>query len=302
MAEPMVDLAEASSRMTAARDAVLALIAAGSLDDAKSKYLSQKGEFRQLQKLLGQASPADRPTLGKVFHEAKTTAEAAYEAAVAGVGPKTPAGPTFDFLPALPAPRGGRHPLVQTIDDVAAIFGRMGFRRVGGPEIEDVHHNFVALNIPADHPARDPRDNFTITDDLLLRSQTSTVQIRVMESEPPPLRIISIGRVYRPDQLDATHAPMFHQVEGLLVDESVTLADLKTTLRLFTRAYLGEDVAIRFRASFFPFTEPSIEVDMRMTLADGRERWVELGGCGMVDPAVFEAVGVDPERYTGFAF
>ena len=189
------------------------------------------------------------------------------------------------------------------------IMGRMGFEAAEGPEVEDPWHNFVALNIPEDHPARDPLDNFylataksgssdrTLEGSQLLRSQTSTVQIRVMENKQPPVRVISLGRVYRPDAPDATHFPMFHQMEGLLVDKHVTMANLKTVLRVFATNYLGDDVEIRFRPSFFPFTEPSVEVDFYWNGA-----WIEFGGAGMVDPAVFEAVGYDPEVYSGFAF
>jgi len=187
--------------------------------------------------------------------------------------------------------------------------GRLGFTPAEGPEVEDEWHNFEALNIPPEHPARDPLDNFYLAvagqtggieplrPSLLLRSQTSTVQIRVMQRQKPPVRIISLGRVYRPDEADATHYPMFHQMEGLLVDRGVTMAHLKSVLRLFAASYLGEDVPIRFRPSFFPFTEPSVEVDMHW-----HDRWIEFGGAGMVDPHVFAAVGYDPEVYTGFAF
>src|SRR5439155_1765259 len=196
------------------------------------------------------------------------------------------------------------------------IMGRLGFTVADGPEIEDPWHNFEALNIPADHPARDPLENFFLATagvghavraeretrggagaPLLLRSQTSTVQIRVMEKQPPPVRIIALGRVYRPDTADATHYPMFHQIEGLLVDRHVTMADLKSVLRLFARSFLGRDVHIRFRPSFFPFTEPSVEVDMSWG-----QGWMEIGGAGMVDPNVLRAVGYDPEQVTGFAF
>ncbi|NLF07868.1 MAG: phenylalanine--tRNA ligase subunit alpha, partial [Pirellulaceae bacterium] len=209
------------------------------------------------------------------------------------------------------------HPITQTIDELKEIMGRLGFTAVDGPEVEDEWHNFVALNIPADHPARNPLENFYVGDAakpqavenasqprdpspqplLLLRSQTSTVQIRTMERMRPPVRIISCGRVYRPDTADATHFPMFHQMEGLLVDRGVTMADLKSTLRLFARSAFADDVHIRFRPSFFPFTEPSVEVDM--SWADG---WIEMGGAGMVDPNVLDAVGYDPEEYSGFAF
>ncbi len=214
--------------------------------------------------------------------------------------------------------------MTQTADELIDIFGRFGFSVARGPEVEDVYHNFDALNIPANHPARDPFDNFYLAaaplasgteppavasqaearmaptrGSAMLRSQTSTVQIRVMESQPPPVRVIAIGRVYRPDTVDATHSFMFHQIEGLMVDRGVTMAHLKSVLRLFAQSYLGGDVKIRFRPSFFPFTEPSVEVDM---LWHGGERWVEMGGAGMVDPNVLRSVGYDPEEVTGFAF
>ena len=182
--------------------------------------------------------------------------------------------------------------------------GRLGCSVAHGPEIEDERHNFEALNIPASHPARDPLENFYLATaeksaggPLLLRSQTSTVQIRVMEHTPPPVRIISLGRVYRPDTADATHYPMIHQIEGLLVDRGVTMADKKSVLRLFAGSYFGGDVHIRFRPSFFPFTEPSVEVDMSWG-----ENWIEMGGAGMVDPNVLRAVGYDPDEVSGFAF
>ena len=182
--------------------------------------------------------------------------------------------------------------------------GRLGFTPAFGPEIEDERHNFESLNIPASHPARDPLDNFYLAvagkqsgTPLLLRSQTSTVQIRVMETNPPPVRVISLGRVYRPDTADQTHYPMFHQMEGLMVDRHVTLADLKTVLKLFATNYLGGEVPIRIRPSFFPFTEPSVEADYFWN-----GRWVEFGGAGMVDPNVFASVGYDPELVSGFAF
>lgn len=196
--------------------------------------------------------------------------------------------------------------ITQTVNDLIEVFARMGFDLATGPEVEDEQHNFVALNIPAHHPARDPLDNFYLTDPdgdnpRLLRSQTSTVQIRVMENAPPPVRIISTGRVYRPDEHDATHYSMFHQIEGLYVDRKVTLVDLKTTLFQFARAYFGEDAEVKLVPSYFPFTEPSAELYVKMTVR-GRTDWIEIGGCGMVDPAVFTAVGYDPEQWTGFAF
>jgi phenylalanyl-tRNA synthetase alpha chain len=205
-------------------------------------------------------------------------------------------------LPGDPVRMGHLHPITQTIRRVQEIMARLGFESVDGPEVEDQWHNFDALAIGAEHPARDPLDNFYLavargSDPLLLRSQTSTVQIRVMERREPPLRIVSLGRVYRPDTADATHYPMFHQVEGLLVEPGVTLAHLKSVLRFFASSFLGGDVRVRFRPSFFPFTEPSVEVDM-----EWGGRWIEMGGAGMVDPAVLEAVGYDPDKVSGFAF
>jgi phenylalanyl-tRNA synthetase alpha chain len=178
----------------------------------------------------------------------------------------------------------------------------MGFGVAYGPEVEDEQHNFIALNIPPEHPARDPLDNFYITDNMLLRSQTSTIQIRVMEKQKPPIRIVAPGRVYRPDTVDATHMYMFHQLEALVVDEGVTMVDMKTTIDQFIHAFFGPGTKWRFRPSFFPFTEPSAEVDLLMADKDGKENWVEMGGCGMVDPNVFDAVGIDNEKYTGWAF
>jgi phenylalanyl-tRNA synthetase alpha chain len=194
------------------------------------------------------------------------------------------------------------------MDDFKDIIGRFGFTVADGPEIEDEYHNFNALNIPDDHPARDPLENFYLSaasyatggmpdNPRLLRSQTSTVQIRMMETQKPPIRIVSLGRVYRPDTIDATHSCMFHQMEGLMVGDDVTMAQLKTVLQLFATTYLGQDVQIRFRPSFFPFTEPSVEVDMGWG-----ENWLEIGGAGMIDPNVLRAVGYNPDEVSGFAF
>jgi len=195
--------------------------------------------------------------------------------------------------------------LSRTVDEIVEVFARMGFAVADGPELEDERHNFTALNIPAGHPARDPRDNFFLKgswgERLLLRTQTSTVQIRAMESARPPLKVVATGRVYRPDTHDATHYSMFHQIEGLCIDRGVSMVDLKSALLQFARAYFGPEAEVRLRPSFFPFTEPSAEFDMRMRIR-GELRWVELGGCGMVDPNVLAAVGFDPEEWTGYAF
>ncbi|MGE0606936.1 MAG: phenylalanine--tRNA ligase subunit alpha [Pirellulales bacterium] len=287
-----------------------------SLEAARIEFLGAKsGQLKAIQKGLGQVDKADKPEAGKRFNEVKSAIEAAFTAAqarAAGGIAVADADPTFDATLPGHRPRLGKlHPITQTIEDLKEIMGRLGFTVAQGPEIEDEWHNFEALNIPADHPARDPLENFYLSTaalaapsaaesggkPLLLRSQTSTVQIRVMEKTPPPVRIISLGRVYRPDTPDATHYPMFHQIEGLLIDRGITMADLKSVLRLFASSYFGGDVHIRFRPSFFPFTEPSVEVDMQWD-----DRWIEMGGAGMVDPHVLQAVGYNPEEVTGFAF
>jgi len=294
-------------------EATAAFEAAGSpeeLEQARVKYLGQRhGRLQEFEAAFKSLPSEKKRLLGRPFNEAKRAIREAFQAAKRRVADSAPpaaarragAPPAFDFtLPGQRIRLGTLHPLTQTIQELIDIFARLGFSLAEGPEIEDEWHNFEALNIPITHPARDPLDNFCIDDRRLLRSQTSTVQIRVMEKQRPPVRIIAIGRVYRPDTMDATHSCMFHQIEGLYVDEGVTLADLKTVLRLFAETYLGRDVHIRFRPSFFPFTEPSVEVDMSWDVEGGQ--WVELGGAGMVDPNVLEAVGYDPERYTGFAF
>jgi phenylalanyl-tRNA synthetase alpha chain len=281
---------------------------AAALEAARVEFLGAKsGRLKAAQKGLGAVPGADKPVAGKRFNEIKKAIESAFQEAAARVAQgSASAADATAFDPTLPgrAPRLGRlHPITQTVEELKDIMGRLGFSVAEGPEIEDEWHNFQALNIPEDHPARDPLENFYLSvaqrggGPLLLRSQTSTVQIRVMEHTPPPVRIISLGRVYRPDEVDATHYPMFHQMEGLLVDHRVTMADLKSTLRLFAASYLGRDVRIRFRPSFFPFTEPSVEVDFQWGAG-----WIEFGGAGMVDPAVLAAVGYDPEQVTGFAF
>lgn len=279
------------------------------LEAARVEFLgAAKGRLKLIQKSLGTVSKEEKPAAGKRFNEVKTQVEAAFAAAqerLQSAAGAPVADSTFDpTLPGEPIRIGRLHPITATIEELKDIMGRLGFSPAEGPEIEDEYHNFEALNIAEAHPARDPLDNFYLTvatttthAPLLLRSQTSTVQIRVMEKQEPPVRIISLGRVYRPDQADATHYPMFHQMEGLLVDRRVTMADLKSVLRMFATSYLGEDVHIRFRPSFFPFTEPSVEVDMHW-----HDRWIEFGGAGMVDPNVLSAVGYDPEVYTGFAF
>ena len=302
-------LAELEAYESAALQALGAAGNAPELEAVRIEFLgARKGRLRDLQGLLGKAPKEEKPAFGKRFNEVKDRVTAALERRQRELTRPKAAGGDFDItLPGLRPQLGRRHPLSQTIAEFKDIMGRFGFTVAEGPEIEDEYHNFEALNIPADHPARDPLDNFylatagTATGEArLLRSQTSTVQIRVMEHTPPPVRIISIGRVYRPDAIDQTHSCMFHQMEGLMVGPSVTMAELKTVLRLFATTYLGHDVRIRFRPSFFPFTEPSVEVDMSWGV--GGQDWLEIGGAGMVDPHVLSAVGYDPELVSGFAF
>jgi phenylalanyl-tRNA synthetase alpha chain len=300
------DLAQLTSEATAAFDSAAD---GDALEAARIEFLGAKsGRLKATQKGLGGVDKADKPVAGKSFNETKQKIEAAFNDAQARLATSV-AGTKQSALdltePGRRTRLGHVHPITQTIEELKDIFGRLGFNVVEGPEIEDEWHNFEALNIPRSHPARDPLENFYLSTaggaagdaPLLLRSQTSTVQIRVMENSPPPVRIVSLGRVYRPDTADATHYPMFHQIEGLLIDTHVTMADLKSVLRMFCSSYLGEDVHVRFRPSFFPFTEPSVEVDMAW-----HGGWIEMGGAGMVDPHVLRAVGYDPEEVNGFAF
>lgn len=306
-------LAQLDALQNDAAQAFDAAAATDALEAARIEFLGAKsGRLKAIQKALGAVGKDDKPAAGKRFNEVKTAIEAAFEAGLERLasGPAAKqSGPRFDVtLPGKKLRVGRLHPISQTIDELKDIMGRLGFSTADGPEIEDEWHNFEALNIPLEHPARDPLENFYLSvanksatgeqgETLLLRSQTSTVQIRVMEKTPPPVRIISLGRVYRPDEADATHYPMFHQMEGLLIDRKVTMADLKSVLRLFATSYLGKDVHVRFRPSFFPFTEPSVEVDMQWN-----DRWIEFGGAGMVDPNVLRSVGYDPDEVSGFAF
>ena len=273
------------------------------------RYMGRKGLVRQAFSRLGRADPYRRPELGRLLNLARQEIEKALKAKAAPAA-ATGREPAFDFsLPGRPLPRGRRHPLTQTVAAIKDIFARMGFEVALGPEVELDYYNFEALNIPKDHPARDAFDTFFLQDDAVMRSQTSTVQIRVMEKLKPPIRVIAPGKVYRPDTVDATHSFLFHQIEGLAVDECVTMADLKYVLHEFARSFYGADVKMRFRPSFFPFTEPSVEVDISCSVCGGRgcaickrTGWIEILGAGMVDPNVFRAVGYDAERYTGFAF
>lgn len=276
------------------------------LEALRVALLGKSGSITAQLKSLGALPGDQRKAAGEVINrtrdaigEALTARKAALDAAVLDA---RLAAETIDVtLPGRDAARGGLHPISRTIERMADIFGRMGYDIESGPEIEDDWHNFEALNFPPHHPARAMHDTFYFGDGRLLRTHTSNMQIRYMLQHKPPLRMIAIGKVYRSDS-DQTHTPMFHQCEGLLIDEHASMADLKGTIAEFERAFFERDFAMRFRPSYFPFTEPSAEVDIAWEQADGSTRWLEVMGCGMVHPNVLRNCGIDPERYTGFAF
>jgi phenylalanyl-tRNA synthetase alpha chain len=283
------------------------------LDQIRVHYLGKKGLFTERLKQLSTLAPEARREAGQEVNLAKGRLQQAIQARRvelerAKTAARLAAEAVDVTLPGRGQPPGGLHPITRTLERIEAFFLGIGFRVAQGPEIEDDFHNFEALNIPAHHPARAMHDTFYFDAHTVLRTHTSPVQIRVMEHEPPPLRIIAPGRVYRCDS-DLTHTPMFHQVEGLLVDEEVSFADLKGTLQDFLQRFFEQDSRVRFRPSYFPFTEPSAEVDIECVMCAGEgcrvcshTGWLEVLGCGMVHPRVFEFVGVDPERYTGYAF
>jgi phenylalanyl-tRNA synthetase alpha chain len=298
-------LEELRALQTKAQAELAGLADAEALETWRIRYLGVKGALKDAANQLKDVARDQRPAVGKALNDLKGRLTEGFEKAkaVLGAGAKPKAGPAIDVtLPGAKPRLGHDHLITQTVDEICHLFGRMGFTVAYGPEVEDEWHNFDALNTPPDHPARDPLGNFFLDGGGMIRSQTSTVQIRVMENTQPPVRIIAPGRAYRPDTVDATHSFMFHQVEGLYVDQGVTMSDLLTCLDQFCKAYFGPSVPTRFRPHFFPFTEPSAEVDVWYRYADGREDWMELGGCGMVDPNVLEAVKYDSEKYTGFAF
>ena len=295
----------------AALKEIQAAAKAEDLERLRVKYLGRKGALTQILRSLGQLDPEARRLLGREANTVKQALEEALGQALDDIktAARRAAGPLIDVtLPGRRLPQGRLHPLTRINREVCDIFLHLGFETVEGPEVELDYYNFEALNIPADHPARDMQDTFYFNDKVLLRTHTSPMQIRVMEKRQPPVRVIAPGRVYRRDS-DLTHTPMFHQVEGLLVDKGVTFADLKGVLTAFVHQMFGEEVGVRFRPSYFPFTEPSAEVDIECVICRGAgcrvcqtTGWLEVLGSGMVHPAVFEAVGYDPEVYTGFAF
>ncbi len=276
-----------------------------SLEEFRIKYLGRKGQIIQMLSQIGKLSGEEKPKAGQLANKVKKEVTKAFEE-LKSILVRTQQEKTKQFidvtLPGKVVRIGKPHVITQTLNELLEIFGRMGFGVAYGPEVENEWHNFIALNIGPEHPARDPSDNFYIDDNILLRSQTSTIQIRVMERTKPPIRVVAPGRVYRPDTVDATHMYMFYQLEALVVDEGISMVDMKTTIEQFIHTFLGPETQWRFRPSFFPFTEPSAEVDLLLKDKSGSESWVEMGGCGMVDPNVFDAVGIDSEKYTGWAF
>src|SRR6187549_528145 len=283
-----------------------------SLELVRVKYLGKTGSVSEWGERMKTLGKEERPVVGKLLNQARNAVTAALDQRGEKVRAQKESGALAKIdisLPGTPHEIGSLHPLTQMWERSIEIFRRMGFALADGPDIEDEWHCFDALNTPPDHPARTEQDTFYLPDGRLLRTHTSTVQIRTMESAPPPIRVIAPGAAYRRDEVDATHSAQFHQIEGLYVDENVSVADLKGTLEFFLRELLGAQTEIRFRPHFFPFTEPSFEVDVKSRALKAGEKWVEVCGCGIVHPAVFEAVNqsrrdnaYDPEKWTGFAF
>lgn len=298
--------AEAAAKIAAAEEG-------RALEQLRVDYLGKKGQITELLKGLGKLSAEERPAAGAEINRVKQTlaeqiAERKAALESAAIAAKLAAETIDVTLPGRGQQLGGLHPVTLTIARISEFFGGIGFDVAEGPEIEDDYHNFEALNIPAHHPARAMHDTFYVSEGTVLRTHTSPVQVRVMESSEPPLKLICPGRVYRCDS-DLTHTPMFHQVEGLLVDRESSFADLKGMLESFLRAFFEKDLAVRFRPSYFPFTEPSAEVDIQCVMCGGEgcrvcshTGWIEILGCGMVHPKVFEYSKIDPEQYSGFAF
>jgi len=274
------------------------------LEEFRIKYLGRKGQITQMLSQIGKLPVEQKRQAGQLANKIKKDVTGAFgQRKTALLQSQQQTGELIDVtLPGRRVNIGRPHVITQTLNELLEIFGRMGFAVAYGPEVESEWHNFGALNMGPEHPSRDPFDCFYISDNVLLRSHTSPVQIRVMESTKPPIRIVAPGRVYRPDTVDATHMYMFHQLEALVVDEGVSMVDMKTTIEQFIHTFFGPETKWRFRPSFFPFTEPSAEVDLLLADKTGKESWVEMGGCGMVDPNVFDAVGIDSEKYTGWAF
>lgn len=284
------------------------------IESLRVKYLGKKGELTAILKQMGSLSPEERPIMGQLVNDAKQAVENLItqkqtELKALAQQEKLKQETIDITLPAKVKATGKLHPLNTVLDDMINIFTSMGFDVVDGPEVETDYYNFECLNVPADHPARDMQDTFYLAENLLLRTQTSAAQIRTMEDRKPPIRVICPGRVFRADEVDATHSPVFHQIEGLVVDKGITMCDLKGILEEFAREIYGKDTAVKFRPSFFPFTEPSVEVDVTCSECGGKgcrvckgSGWIEILGAGMVHPNVLRSCGIDPEEYSGFAF
>lgn len=284
------------------------------LNELKVKYLGKKGELTVVLRGMGALSPEERPVIGSLVNQIRDELNLLFEQKEKELQKeellKKLETENIDVTePSKKVTLGSLHPITQIINEVEEIFLGMGYEIADGPEVEKAIYNFDKLNTPPDHPARDVQDTFYITDDIVLRSQTSPVQARVMEKQKPPIKIICPGAVYRSDSVDATHSPVFHQIEGLVVDKNISMTDLKGTLEMFAKKCLGENTKIRFRPHHFPFTEPSAEADVSCFVCGGKgcrvckqEGWIELLGCGMVHPNVLKNCGIDPEEYSGFAF
>src|SRR5437764_3540266 len=298
------------------RDDALAQIASAAdervLESVRVRFLGRSGSLSEWSDKMKSLPKEEKPTVGKLLNEVRIAITAAIEERLESfrAGKESAAVANIDLsLPGTPHERGALHPLMQMLDRSIAVFRRMGFALAEGPDLETEWHCFDALNTPADHPARNEQDTFYLPDGRLLRTHTSTVQIRTLESAPPPIRVIAPGAAYRRDEVDATHSAQFHQIEGLYVDENVSVADLKGALEFFFHELLGPDTAVRFRPHYFPFTEPSFEIDVKSRALKSGEQWIEIAGSGMVHPAVFKAItaarsdsAYDPEQWTGFAF
>ena len=284
------------------------------IESLRVKYLGKKGELTVLLKQMGSLSPEERPIMGQLVNQAKGEVESLITQKSQELKQKALEEKlleeTIDItMPAKEVKKGKLHPLNTVLDDMINIFTSMGFDVVDGPEVETDHYNFECLNVPADHPARDMQDTFYLANNILLRTQTSAAQIRTMETRKPPIRVICPGRVFRADEVDATHSPVFHQIEGLVVDKGITMCDLKGILEEFAHEIYGSDTKVKFRPSFFPFTEPSVEVDVSCSECGGKgcrvckgSGWIEILGAGMVHPNVLRSCGIDREEYSGFAF
>ena len=299
-----------------AAEAMAACADSRELDAIRVKYLGKKGEVTALMKNMRSLTPEERPAFGQMVNELRSAIEAGLaenkERLEAIALERKLKSETLDVtMPGTEIPIGKKHPINLVLDEVKDIFIGMGFSVAEGPDVESDYYNFEALNIPKDHPARDTQDTFYVSDNVVLRTQTSPIQIRTMENKKPPIRIIAPGRVFRSDDVDATHSPLFHQIEGLVIDKGIRMSDLKGILEMFAKKLYGEETVVRFRPHHFPFTEPSAEMDYQCFQCHGKdpncsvchgEGWIEILGCGMVHPKVLEVCGIDPDEYSGYAF